>query len=156
MGSSVVTNSGRERSCGDDSSINGPNSVDRRVGRRIQMRRLLLEIELHHLAGDLGILASALARMEAGEERASPELVARIANYLGVSVSWFFRDAESEPVASPVQLEAQGAPAGLSGIAQPDVGTEMFELLDHFLQVDGADRQAILDYARQRQRKQQR
>jgi transcriptional regulator with XRE-family HTH domain len=147
-----VANSDRERSC-SDCSTNGPSSADRRVGRRIRMRRLLLEIEQHHLAGDLGILASALARIEAGEERPSPALLARIGSYLGVGIAWFFRDAENEAVDAPAEpRQGQGA-AAMSAFAQPDVGAEIFNLLDHFLQVDAADRQAILDYARQRLRK---
>ena len=148
-----MVDSGRERSSKNDCSTNGPSSVDGGVGRRIRMRRLLLEVELHHLAGDLGIRASALERIETGEERPSPALLARIASYLGVSVGWFFRGLENESAAVPARSEE---PAGVWAFAQPDVGTEMFELLDHFLQVDGTDRQAILDYARLRPRKQER
>ena len=151
-----MVDSGRDRSSKNDCSTNSSSSVDRGVGRRIRMRRLLLEIELHHLAGDLGIRASALERMETGQERPSPALLARIGSYLGVSVGWFFRGLENGSAAAPARSEQHGEPDGVWAFAQPDVGAEMFELLDHFLQVDGTDRQAILDYARQRPRKQER
>lgn len=138
----------KERS--SNGEMSRPNSVDRRVGRRIKMRRLLLEIELHHLAGDLGILASALARIEAGDERPAPALLARIASYLGVNVNWFFRELEIGAAGAPAEMQQDAKPAAALPFAQRDVGSEMFELLDQFLQADAADRQAILDYARHR------
>jgi transcriptional regulator with XRE-family HTH domain len=151
-----MADSGRGRSRKGDCATTGPSFIDHHVGRRIKMRRLLLEIELHHLAGDLGILASTLAHVEAGEERPTPALLARIGSVLGVSVGWFFRGLDRDAVptfSEPAQGEAI---AQMLPFAQPDVGSEMFELLDVFLQVDAVDRRAILDDARQRVRKQRR
>lgn len=139
-----------------DPTTNNPSNIDRRVGRRIKIRRLLLEIELHDLAGDLGILASVLARIEAGEERPSPAMLSRIASYLGVNASWFFRDLESGSLGASAEPQLDAKAGRAWAFAQPDMGTEMFDLLDYFLQADRADRQAILDYTRQRVAKGQR
>ena len=137
------------------SSGSCPTAVDRRVGRRIKLRRVLLEIELHHLAGDLGILASALARIEAGEERPAPPLLARIASYLGVSVRSFFRDFAIGSARASDDRQQDGKPTGGWASVQRDIGSEMQELLDLFIQADAADRQAIMGYTRDRLAKQE-
>ena len=114
------------------------------------MRRLILEIELEHLASDLGLSTTLLARFEAGQERPPPSLLARIAGHLGVDVAWFFRDF-SAPLADP---ERQADPQ-LPPTEQSDVAEEMFELLDQFIQVtDSTDRRAILAFIRDRVAKQ--
>jgi transcriptional regulator with XRE-family HTH domain len=134
------------------STGNDPPTIDQRVGRRIKLRRLLLEIELHHLAGDLGILASSLARMEAGEERPEPALLTRMAGHLGVGADWFFRDFDVGTCA-PEETQPDVRSAELRALAQRDVGSEMLELVDLFMQADAAGRQAILELARERSAK---
>ena len=145
-----------EHSPNGGSGANSPSRVDRLVGRRIRLRRLLLQIELEHLANDLDLSTPLLARFEAGEERPPPSLLARLAGHLGVDVAWFFRDFSVRP-ADPTALadpERQAGP-GLPPTEQSDVGEEMFELLDQFVQVaDPTDREAILAFTRDRVAKQ--
>jgi transcriptional regulator with XRE-family HTH domain len=139
-----------EHSPSGGSGANSPSRVDRLVGRRIRLRRLLLEIELEHLANDLGLSTTLLARFEAGQERPPPSLLARIAGHLGVDVAWFFRDF-SAALADP---EHQADPQ-LPPTEQSDLAEEMFELLDQFIQVtDSTDRRAILAFIRDRVAKQ--
>jgi transcriptional regulator with XRE-family HTH domain len=116
---------------------------------------LLLQIELEHLANDLSLSAPLLARFEAGEERPPPSLLARLAGHLGVDVAWFFRDfSVRQPTLALADPEGRASPE-LPPTGQADVGEEMFELLDQFIQVaDSTDRQAILAFTRDRVAKQ--
>jgi transcriptional regulator with XRE-family HTH domain len=127
-----------------------PAAVDRLVGRRIRLRRMLLEIEPEHLANDLALTAPLLARLEAGERRPAPTLLSRIAGYLGVNITWFFRDFSTQRagVAQDVS-ESHSRPA--AGQQQVGIGEEMLELVDCFVQItDASDRQAILAFTRDR------
>jgi transcriptional regulator with XRE-family HTH domain len=117
---------------------------------------LHLQIELEHLANDLELSAPLLARFEAGERRPPPSLLARIAGHLGVDVVWFFRDFSVGPAAHTALAdpERQASPR-LPPTGQSDVGEEMFELVDQFIQLtDSTDRQAILAFTRDRVAKQ--
>jgi transcriptional regulator with XRE-family HTH domain len=117
---------------------------------------LLLQIELEHLANDLSLSAPLLARFEAGEERPPPSLLARLAGHLGVDVAWFFRDFSVRATDPTALADPEGhASPELPPTGQADVGEEMFELLDQFIQVaDSTDRQAILAFTRDRVAKQ--
>jgi transcriptional regulator with XRE-family HTH domain len=127
-----------------------PAAVGRLVGRRIRLRRMLLEIEPEHLANDLALTAPVLARLETGEQRPAASLLSRIAGYLGVSITWFFRDFSTQR-AGVAQDVSKSRTHPAAGQQQAGIGEEMLELVDCFVQItDAADRQAILDFTRER------
>jgi transcriptional regulator with XRE-family HTH domain len=140
---------GSSRSGGSGQSR--PAGVDRLVGRRIRLRRMLLEIDPEHLANDLFLTAPVLARLEAGEQRPAPSLLSRIAGYLGVSVTWFFRDFSTRRTGAESSAPEEDANLPLKQEQQAGIGEEMLELVDHFVQItDAADRKSILAFARER------
>jgi transcriptional regulator with XRE-family HTH domain len=148
----VMSNEAGESSPNGGSGANNASKVDQLVGRRIRLRRLLLQIELAHLANDLGLSAPLLACFEAGEQRPHPVMLARIASYLGVNVTWFFRDFSVDAAGRPALADpTQAAGPGLQTTRQLDIANELLELLDQFIQLtDPADRQAILTFTRDR------
>ena len=128
------------------------SKIDQLVGRRIRLRRLLLQIDLAHLANDLGLSAEALASFEAGKQRPLPTMLDRIASHLGVSVVWFFRNFSVGALDPPVSSDpAHSTVASVPAIGESDIAVEVLALLDEFIQLtDAADRRAIVIFTRDR------
>jgi transcriptional regulator with XRE-family HTH domain len=66
------------------------NKADRRIGRRIRLRRIQLGIESKSLAASAKITEARLQAFEAGRESIGAELLAEIAGALGASSAYFF------------------------------------------------------------------
>jgi transcriptional regulator with XRE-family HTH domain len=62
-----------------------PNAIDVYVGRRIRLRRAMLEMSEDELAAALGVAAGEIRKYERGQERVS--------DILEVHFSFFFEDA---------------------------------------------------------------
>lgn len=70
-----------------------PNPIDRHVGARIRMRRLLAGVSQDRLADGLGVAFQQVQKYENGSNRISASRLQHIANMLDVSVSFFFEGA---------------------------------------------------------------
>jgi transcriptional regulator with XRE-family HTH domain len=83
-----------------------PNPVDVHVGGRIRMRRLLLGMNQETLANALGLTFQQVQKYEGGANRVSASRLSEMAQILGVPISYFFSDIESEDgEASPEERE---------------------------------------------------
>jgi len=80
--------------------------TDKHVGRRVRMRRLMLEMSQTDLADGLGLTFQQVQNYEKGANRVSASRLQHISQILQVPVPFFF----------------EGAPAA-SGIPQADKGT---------------------------------
>jgi transcriptional regulator with XRE-family HTH domain len=69
-----------------------PNPIDKYVGSRIRMRRLMLRISQTDLANALGVTFQQVQKYEKGANRVSASRLQQIAVFLGVSVPFFFED----------------------------------------------------------------
>lgn len=69
------------------------NAIDVFVGRRIRLRRAMLEMSEDELAAALGVAAGEIRKYERGEVRVSAKRLERIADILEVHFSFFFEDA---------------------------------------------------------------
>jgi len=86
-----------------------PNPIDKHVGARVRMRRMMISMSQEKLGEKLGITFQQIQKYEKGTNRIGASRVQQIANVLGVPVSFFF---EGAPV-------PDGSPGGFSESASP-------------------------------------
>ncbi len=76
-----------------------PNPIDKHVGSRVRMRRMMLSMSQEKLGDALGLTFQQVQKYEKGTNRIGASRLQQIAHILQVPVSFFF----------------EGAPAGSSG-----------------------------------------
>ena len=91
------------------------NPVDRHVGSRVRMRRVLLGMSQERLGDALGITFQQVQKYEKGSNRIGASRLNQIAQTLGVAVAFFFEGA-------PVDAAREGE-AGGYGFADLDQAT---------------------------------
>ena len=74
-------------------TVKSPNPVDRHVGSRVRMRRMMAGMSQEKLGSQLGITFQQLQKYEKGTNRIGASRLQQIARVLGVPVSYFFEDA---------------------------------------------------------------
>lgn len=99
------------------SNKKSPNPVDKHVGARVRMRRMMISMSQEKLGDQVGITFQQIQKYEKGTNRIGASRLQQIATVLGVPVAFFF-----EGVPSPL------APAGMAGqsaqyFAQEFLGT---------------------------------
>lgn len=82
-----------------------PNPIDKHVGSRVRMRRMLLGMSQERLGEALKITFQQVQKYEKGTNRISASRLQQIANVLGVTISFFYEGA-------PVEAEAGGFAEG--------------------------------------------
>lgn len=70
-----------------------PNPVDKHVGSRVRMRRVLIGMSQEKLGEALGITFQQIQKYEKGTNRIGASRMQQIATVMGVPVSYFFDDA---------------------------------------------------------------
>ena len=70
-----------------------PNPIDRHVGSRVRMRRMLASVSQEKLGEALGLTFQQVQKYEKGANRISASRLQNIAKILGVPVSFFFEGA---------------------------------------------------------------
>jgi transcriptional regulator with XRE-family HTH domain len=70
-----------------------PNPIDRHVGSRVRMRRMLASISQEKLGEALGLTFQQVQKYEKGTNRISASRLQQIAKMLDVPVSFFFEGA---------------------------------------------------------------
>jgi transcriptional regulator with XRE-family HTH domain len=70
----------------------GPDAIDRQVGVRMRMRRLLLEMSQDELAAGLGVSFQQVQKYERGKNRIGAGRLHQLAEILRVPVGFFFED----------------------------------------------------------------
>ena len=77
-----------------------PNPIDKHVGNRLRMRRMMLEMSQSTLGTALGITFQQVQKYEKGTNRISAGRLQRVCHTLQVPVSFFFEDAPHVPALS--------------------------------------------------------
>lgn len=67
-----------------------PNEVDRHVGGRVRMRRMLIGMSQEKLGDALGLTFQQVQKYEKGTNRISASRLQQIANVLGVSINYLY------------------------------------------------------------------
>jgi transcriptional regulator with XRE-family HTH domain len=70
-----------------------PNPIDRHVGSRVRMQRMLAGVSQEKLGEALGLTFQQIQKYEKGTNRISASRLQQIAKMLGVPVSFFFEGA---------------------------------------------------------------
>jgi transcriptional regulator with XRE-family HTH domain len=97
-----------------------PNPVDKHVGSRVRMRRLMLDMSQTTLANALGMSFQQIQKYETGTNRIGASRLQHISQILQVPVSFFFDGAPSVP----------GAPAEMGAAPSPSYASEFLATRD--------------------------
>ncbi|MGX1790228.1 helix-turn-helix domain-containing protein [Bosea sp. NPDC055332] len=73
-----------------------PNPIDRHVGSRVRMQRMLVGVSQEKLGEALGLTFQQVQKYEKGTNRISASRLQQIAKMLGVPVAFFFEGAPSD------------------------------------------------------------
>jgi transcriptional regulator with XRE-family HTH domain len=77
-----------------------PNPIDRHVGSRVRMRRMMVSMSQEKLGERLGITFQQVQKYEKGTNRIGASRLQQISSILAVPVSFFFEGApDGEPAA---------------------------------------------------------
>ncbi|WP_296583909.1 helix-turn-helix transcriptional regulator [Xanthobacter sp.] len=79
-----------------------PNPIDKHVGSRVRMRRMMVGMSQEKLGEHLGITFQQIQKYEKGTNRIGASRLQQISTVLGVPVAFFFEGAPS------VGLEGEG------------------------------------------------
>jgi transcriptional regulator with XRE-family HTH domain len=69
-----------------------PDAIDRQVGVRVRIRRLMLEMSQQQLAAELGVSFQQVQKYEKGYNRIGAGRLRRLAEILGVPINFFFEE----------------------------------------------------------------
>ncbi|NNM74402.1 helix-turn-helix domain-containing protein [Enterovirga aerilata] len=73
--------------------VKAPNDVDRQVGSRVRMRRMLIGMSQEKLGDALGLTFQQVQKYEKGTNRISASRLQQIAQVLGVSIDFLYGEA---------------------------------------------------------------
>jgi transcriptional regulator with XRE-family HTH domain len=91
-----------------------PNPIDKHVGSRVRMRRMMLSMSQEKLGGALGLTFQQVQKYEKGTNRIGASRLQQISHILQVPVAFFF---EGAPSFHP--LTGDGAAEGLGEAPSP-------------------------------------
>jgi len=74
-----------------------PNPIDKHVGSRVRMRRMMLSMSQEKLGDALGLTFQQVQKYEKGTNRIGASRLQQIAHILQVPVSFFFEGAPASP-----------------------------------------------------------
>lgn len=78
-------------------SEKAPHPVDLEVGKRIRLRRALLEMTQQQLAAVIGVSFQQVQKYEKGTNRVSASRMSAIARALGVTPAWLMQSGDDTP-----------------------------------------------------------
>src|SRR6202046_4679242 len=85
-----------------------PNPIDKHVGSRVRMRRMMLGMSQEKLGNNLGLTFQQVQKYEKGTNRIGASRLQQISNILQVPVAFFF---EGAPTLHPQRGTVQDAPS---------------------------------------------
>jgi transcriptional regulator with XRE-family HTH domain len=91
-----------------------PNPIDKHVGSRVRMRRMMLSMSQEKLGDALGLTFQQVQKYEKGTNRIGASRLQQIAHILQVPVSFFFEGAPHLPGQSGGSLGEAPSPAYVS------------------------------------------
>lgn len=119
-----------------------PNPIDRHVGARVRMQRLVVGVSQEKLGGALGLTFQQVQKYEKGSNRISASRLQQIANMLDVPVSFFFEGAPTGDAAA----ESFGQPGVNAHVSDFMASSEGVQLTKAFVRIKSATvRRRIID-----------
>ena len=104
----------------DSMAKKSPNPIDKHVGSRVRMRRMMLSMSQEKLGDALGLTFQQVQKYEKGTNRIGASRLQAIANILQVPVSFFFEGAP----------HVAGQTAGLGNAPSPQYLTDFLATTD--------------------------
>ena len=127
-------------------SAKSPNPVDKHVGSRVRMRRIMLGMSQEKLGEALGLTFQQVQKYEKGTNRIGASRVQQIGDVLQVPVSFFFEGGPTTSVAADGLNEAP-SPAYVSDFLATSEG---LALIRAFTRIEDAKlRRSIVDLVEQ-------
>lgn len=102
--------------------LKGPNPVDKHVGSRVRMRRLMMSLSQEKLADGLGITFQQVQKYEKGVNRIGASRLQQMSQILQCPVAFFF---EGAPVINPVEPKDPVSTAHISEFLASRLGIDL-------------------------------
>ncbi|MGL4729335.1 MAG: helix-turn-helix domain-containing protein [Bosea sp. (in: a-proteobacteria)] len=103
-----------------------PNPIDRHVGSRVRLRRMLLSISQEKLGEALSLTFQQIQKYEKGTNRISASRLQNIAKILGVQVSFFFEGAPlGDATASAAGMSEATGPGYVADFLSTSEGVQL-------------------------------
>ena len=126
-------------------SVKAPNPIDKHVGARVRMRRLMLDITQEKLGDALGLTFQQVQKYEKGVNRIGAGRLQQMSVILQVPISFFFEGMGTEGVAPIGRRSGALTPAQFDEFLTTREG---LTLIQAFLKIEDADvRRRIVDLA---------
>jgi transcriptional regulator with XRE-family HTH domain len=124
-----------------------PNPIDKHVGSRVRMRRMMLSMSQEKLGDALGLTFQQVQKYEKGTNRIGASRLQQIANILQVPVSFFFEGAPHIPGQVAGGMSEAPSPAYVSDFLATSDG---LSLTKAFMRIkNGKLRRRIVDLVEQ-------
>ena len=107
-----------------------PNPVDKYVGSRVRMRRIMLGMSQEKLGDAIGLTFQQVQKYERGANRIGASRLYDLSRVLDVPVSYFF-----EELGDPAPSTGVGEPNGEPYQANPMMKRETLELVRAYLRI---------------------
>lgn len=112
--------------------MRAPNPIDVYVGKRLRMRRLMLDMSQEALADALGLTFQQVQKYEKGANRVGASRLQRLSEILQVPVGFFFEGLASKATANGSQS------AALACVADFTASSDGLALIRSFSQINDA------------------
>jgi transcriptional regulator with XRE-family HTH domain len=125
-----------------------PNPIDKHVGSRVRMRRMMLGMSQEKLGDALGLTFQQVQKYEKGTNRIGASRLQQISHILQVPVAFFFEGAPSMPASARTEGLAEApSPAYVSDFLATSDG---LALTKAFMRIDDSKlRRRIVDLVEQ-------
>ena len=124
-----------------------PNPIDRHVGSRVRMRRMMLSMSQEKLGDALALTFQQVQKYEKGTNRIGASRVQQISNILQVPVAFFFEGAPDVPGSPRSRIRDAPSP---SYVAEFLATSDGLALTKAFMRIDDAKlRRRIVDLVEQ-------
>ena len=124
-----------------------PNPIDKHVGSRVRMRRMMVGMSQEKLGDALGLTFQQVQKYEKGTNRIGASRLQQISHILQVPVAFFFEGAPNVPGGTQENLDGAPSPAYVSDFLATSDG---LSLTKSFMRIKDAKlRRRIVDLVEQ-------
>src|SRR5919205_2624999 len=102
-----------------------PNQIDRHVGSRVRMRRMLIGMSQEKLGAALGITFQQIQKYEKGTNRIGASRLHQIGRVLGVPIEFFYEGAPQ--IGGPGGMAESPAPAYMADFLSTAEGLDLMK-----------------------------
>ena len=127
-----------------------PNPIDKHVGSRVRMRRMMLSMSQEKLGDALGLTFQQVQKYEKGTNRIGASRLQQIAHILQVPVSFFFEGAPASPSGSGNQGGGMGEAPSPAYVSDFLATSDGLSLTKSFMRIKNSKlRRRIVDLVEQ-------